>query len=86
MNLEELLADVEDARSFLVFARRLRGERMSASSSMRDAEWENLSAPQFLEAGIAWAESSRFGASQGLDGENPWKLFAVFLYCGRACE
>lgn len=83
MELAELLEDVVDAASFLKFAEQLRGERGSASRVEMEAEWESMTAPQFLEGSISWARTTQFGASQGLDAENPWRLFAVFLYCGR---
>jgi len=87
---------VEDAASFLVFARALladrelsvRLEREQPSPSYRSGHcsWENGSIEGFLEAAISWAEDSNFGQGQGIDPENPWRQFAVFLYCGKIYE
>jgi glycine C-acetyltransferase len=40
----------------------------------------------FLGAASSWAESTNVGLTQGLDPANPWKRFAVFLYCGKIYE
>ncbi|WP_298064676.1 hypothetical protein [uncultured Acinetobacter sp.] len=96
MYASELLEKVTDSQSFLVFARALVIDRTQAKireavqSSMSDIfqedEWENTSIESFLEAAIAWAEDSDFGITQGLLPSNPWRLFAVFLYCGKIYE
>ena len=96
MELLEKLDTVSDADSFLVFARALYLDRKKSiqaeteiKTSIYGADvggWENTSIDAFLEAAIAWAEDSHFGSNQGLTPENPWKQFAVFLYCGRIYE
>ena len=48
--------------------------------------WENHTIEAFLDAGANWAETTKFGVTQGLSGNNPWQQFAVFLYCGKIYE
>ena len=81
MQLHELLEQVTDAASFLAFAQALAADRRAAPDS-----WENPSLPEFLEAALSWAEDSDFGLTQGLSPGNPWRQFAVFLYCGKIYE
>jgi hypothetical protein len=96
MDTSALLAAVADQSSFLAFARALKADREhaakiesdpSAVAGEREVEaWQNVTIESFLGAAIAWAEDSRFGASQGLKHDNPWKKFAVFLQCGKMYE
>ena len=96
MELDKQLDRVVDRRSFLAFARALALDRAaatqtpgtgSASTYGPDAGgWESASIESFLEAAVAWAEDSDFGANQGLAGASPWKQFAVFLYAGKIYE
>ena len=69
-------------------ARAIKAERQNPSSPYGpDAGgWENISIESFLEAAVAWAESSDFGLNQGLTTNNPWKRFAAFLYAGKIYE
>ncbi len=95
MELHELLDAVEDQRSFLEFVKALIAdredevakERLSPSSPYGAGAngWENGTIEAFLEAATAWAEDSNFGQNQGLS-DNPWRRFAVFLYCGKIYE
>ncbi len=94
--LHELLEAVHDERSFLAFARELIADRERAVAVEReppaggnepDAEgWENVQIETYLSAAVSWAEDSDFGERQGLSSANPWKQFAVFLYCGKIYE
>jgi len=77
----ELLDAVEDEASFLVFIAGLIRDRRA-----NNAEWQNETIEQFLEAGLAWAESTGLGATQGLENASPWKRAAVLLYCGKMYE
>lgn len=95
MNLSEKLEEVQDEASFLAFVRELAEDRKAASAvEHRDTApfdsgpgaWENRSIESFLEAALAWAEDSRFGATQGLESADPWRKFAAFLYCGKVYE
>lgn len=96
MELHEQLESVTDEKTFLAFAHALLLDRVAAVKAESSVEsppferdpggWENTSIHSFLEAAIAWAESSQFGTTQGLSLENPWKKFAVFLYCGKIYE
>jgi hypothetical protein len=90
------LAAVTDAESFLAFVRALVADRESAVQRERaqpsspygpDAGgWENVRIEAYLEAAAAWAESTDFGVSQGLNPDNLWSRFANFLYVGKIYE
>ena len=96
MDTSALLSSVADQSSFLAFARALKADReraaqkekgLAGSSVEHEVEtWRNATIEAFLGAAIAWAEDSRFGASQGLKHDNPWRKFAVFLQCGKMYE
>lgn len=96
MELHEALDSVTDAASFMRFARLLAADR--ADEVQKEASgpsnafapgpngWENGTIEAFLGAAISWAEATDIGLSQGLTSDNPWKRFAVFLYCGKIYE
>jgi hypothetical protein len=96
MDVTTLLEGVSDQVSFLAFARQLQADRArSAERELSEASsaltpdaggWENTTIEAFLQAAISWAEDSKFGASQGLSTNNPWRQFATFLYCGKIYE
>ncbi len=96
MELHEQIETVADAQSFLAFVRALQLDRVASVAAEAKAGssafgpdaggWENTSIENFLEAAIAWADATDFGVTQGLAVENPWKRFAVFLYCGKIYE
>jgi hypothetical protein len=87
---------VTDLPTFLEFVRHLTAERVAAVRAEQarashpagpDAGgWENTSIEAFLEAATSWAEATNMGLTQGLSPDNPWKQFAVFLYCGKIYE
>ena len=90
------LEAVTDANSFLAFVRALVADRESAVQRERaqpssgwgpDAGgWENTKIETYLEAAAAWAESTDFGVSQGLNANNLWRRFAQFLSVGKSYE
>jgi hypothetical protein len=92
----ELLETVEDETSFLKFVEALRQDRETEVAAQRTTGtdpfgrgpngWENHTIESFLEAALSWAKSTGLGETQGLKDENPWKKFAVFLYCGKIYE
>ncbi len=96
MDLHDALEKVSDRPSFLHFARLLAEDKARATAlenispaapfSPGANGWENGTIEAFLEAAIAWAEATDFGLAQGLAAANPWKQFAVFLYCGKIYE
>lgn len=96
MELYEQLECVTDQESFLVFVNALAQDRVSAArAETQDPSppygadaggWENTSIEAFLDAAVAWAEASNFGATQGLATASLWRRFAVFLYCGKIYE
>lgn len=96
MELHEHLERVTDQESFVAFVRALAQDRGSAvqvdaksPSSPCGADaggWENTSIEAFLDAAVAWAEDSNFGATQGLATASLWRKFAAFLYCGKIYE
>ncbi|MNT46468.1 hypothetical protein D3C72_1831110 [compost metagenome] len=79
MELHHQLAQVRDAKTFLIFARAL-------VEDIPNGEWENTTIEGFLRGAIAWAEDSNFGVSQRLQSSNFWHQFATFLYCGKIYE
>ncbi len=96
VELHELQEAVQDEGSFLEFARELIADRERAVAEERvgpaggsrpDVEgWANVHIETYLRAAVSWAEDSDFGKRQGLSSSNPWKQFAVFLYCGKIYE
>jgi hypothetical protein len=97
MELHQALDAVCDENTFLQFARQLLADREAAAEEERERPphpsalygargWQNVTIDGFLEAAIAWTEDSAFGTRQGLSRDNPWKQFAVFLYCGKIYE
>jgi hypothetical protein len=96
MQLHDALESVSDPTSFLAFSRLLAEDR--ADEVRKEAAnpsppygpgangWENGTIEAFLIAALSWADSTDFGLSQGLAPDNPWKRFAVFLYCGKIYE
>ena len=100
-NLPKIASKVIDQESFLTFVRALLQERLDAVDAERkhpsepygpDAGgWENTDIETFLEAAIAWAEGSDFGATLHFHDElsiaaNPWRQFAYFLLAGSRYE
>lgn len=97
MELLEAAYAAQDWKTFLAFARQLLADREAAAKKESANPpgpydlcgangWQNLTIEDFLEAAIAWAESTEFGKAQGLSPDNPWKQFAAFLYCGKIYE
>ncbi len=94
-DLDNLVENVKDRESFLVFVMALVADREEAvkiekekpsSPFGSDAKgWENSSIEHYLESAAAWAE-----AWIGREGELPekpsWKSFARFLYAGKYYE
>jgi hypothetical protein len=79
--LNELLDQVVDESTFLVFV-----EALAADHRMAPRGWQNPTVASFLEAGANWARDSKFGKTQGMGDATPWKRFALFLYCGKIYE
>jgi hypothetical protein len=96
MELHEHADAVHDRRTLLDFVRALIADRedevakeAGSPSSPYGAGangWQNGTIEDFLEAASGWAESTNFGEAQGLSVANPWRQFAVFLYCGKIYE
>lgn len=77
----DLLEEVKDEKSFLLFVKSLIKDRESPE------DWENNSISDFLESSVAWAEDADFGINQDSELKtNKWKQFSVFLYCGKIYE
>ena len=88
----ELLNEVQDEDSFLLFVKALIADRESHEGKPINeigfkGDWANNSISDFLESCVAWAEGSDFGVHQDASlKRNKWKQFAVFLYCGKIYE
>ena len=48
--------------------------------------WENGTIEGFLSAAIRWAEDTDFGQRQGVEPDEVWHQFALFLYLGKIYE
>ena len=86
--LFNLLDEVKDEETFLIFvkalaAERSQAERLTLTSDGFQGEWANDNIQHFLEAAVLWAEDSKFGLRPGPKLENDWHLFAQFLWAGR---
>jgi hypothetical protein len=87
---------VNDRDSFLAFVAALAADRRASAAAELATPggpygpeahgWENVTIEGFLEAAIAWAESTRMGEKQGLPAGPTWRAFAVFLHCGKIYE
>jgi hypothetical protein len=96
MKLHEQAHSVCDQQSFLAFVRALVADREDEVAKERVKPtspygpgangWGNGTIEAFFEAAAKWAEDSEFGKTQGLPDDNPWRLFAIFLYCGKIYE
>jgi hypothetical protein len=96
MKLSEQANNVCDQSSFLAFVRALVADREDEVAKERAKPsspygpgangWENGTIEAFLDAAASWAEASEFGKKQGLPEGNPWRQFAIFLYCGKIYE
>ena len=90
--LHEIIDEVKDEQSFLVFAKALMKDREAHEGKPVDeaefaGDWANNDISGFLESAIAWAEDFEFGVRQDTELQlNKWKQFAVFLYCGKIYE
>ncbi len=96
MSLDMALEKVTNSETLLVFVRLLAQDKEDESTkeSLSPSSpfcagangWQNGTIEAFLNAASDWAESTNFGLSQGIAPSNPWKQFAVFLYCGKIYE
>lgn len=97
MELITCLDNVIDEKSFLEFVKALQADKEnedrkekknpSGAYSSGHNGWENSTISDFLESAVAWAEDTNFGEKQDSSSkDNPWKRFAVFLYCGKIYE
>ena len=89
--LSELLNEVKDENTFLLFVEQLLFDKnISENEALTidglQGKWANQTIPQFLSAAIAWAEDSEFGLRPGPKPQNTWHKFALFLYAGRGYE
>jgi hypothetical protein len=95
-DLDHLLESVAGEASFLAFAKALLADRIDEVAKEHDKPsspygpgangWESGTIEQFLQGAVSWAEATSIGITQGLDSSNPWKRFALFLYCGKIYE
>lgn len=89
---QELLDEVKDEKSFLLFVKSLIVDNEPHEGKQTDnvgftEDWVNNSISGFLEAAVAWAEDSDFGTRQYSELKaNKWKQFAIFLYFGKIYE
>lgn len=93
MNLYELCKAVRDESSLLKFVKALKDERLEEENTGKIDKfgrgkfgWENHEISSFLEAALAWAQDTNFGANQIQTDNNPWRKFAEFLLSGKTHE
>lgn len=89
--LSELLNEVKDETTFLLFVEQLQVDRtLSENEALTidgfQGKWANQTISQFLAAAISWAGDSEFGLRPGPKPTNPWYIFAIFLFAGRGYE
>jgi hypothetical protein len=95
--LQCILNEVFDERSLLKFVRALVADRMKSLEQEKETPSspygpdaggsENTTIEGFLKAAAAWAETTKFGITQeSALVTNPWRRFAIFLYCGKIYE
>jgi hypothetical protein len=94
---QNILNEVSDERSLLKFVKALIDDRVQSLKQEKETPsspcgpdaggWENITIEGFLEAAATWAEETNFGITQESSLVfNPWRRFAVFLYCGKIFE
>jgi hypothetical protein len=81
MNLHAAFEAVSDEASFLRFVAALVADRRD-----NPAAWGSDSIEALLESGLAWAQATNLGATQGLGDASAWKRAAAFLYAGSVYE
>jgi hypothetical protein len=96
MDAHAMLEDVEDMETFFAFTRALIKDRNQAEplESLAPAAprgpdagaWQNTTISTYLDAALAWAESTSMGLTQGVPGSLSWRAFAEFLYAGKIYE
>lgn len=92
MELHEMLERVDGPEPFLEFVRALCADREAEVGQPIDLSgrgangWENHTIEDFLNAALAWGESTNMGETQDMAHESPWKRCADFLWCGKIYE
>jgi len=94
--LHQMIDAVVDPSTLLEFVRALvrdseismclEAENPASAYGPRALGWENVTVNRFLDAAESWAQSTKFGETQGFSPANPWRQFAAFLYCGKIYE
>ncbi len=94
--LYDVLEQVRDRDSFLIFVRALIADRENELSKERVTPsspwgpgangWENGSIEGFLSAALAWAEARVVQTRGDFPEEPSWRAFAEFLHCGKIYE
>ena len=90
-DLHKLLDAVVDEKTFGEFCQALMEERRIFEGGELTVDgfsgpWANNDIYGFLEAAIAWADDTGFGAELERPIFNPWEKFATFLWAGRSYE
>jgi hypothetical protein len=95
MDLDDLLAQVKDRESFLLFVKALIRDRQDEVKKEKETPispygpgengWENGTIENYLDAAAAWMEAW-IGKEHELPEEPSWQSFARFLYAGKYYE
>ena len=84
--LFELVNEVEDEESFLLFVETLYKDRMKYKKQKSNDEWNNETIEGFLERAYSWGKDSKDGLKYYEKPNNPWKRCAQILYMGKIYE
>ncbi len=96
LNLDELLAQVKDEKTFIKFVqalaadfeeeRELESSKPSSPYSSGALGWENGSIDTMLGAAAAWGYSTAMNPANKTSEQNPWYRCAHILYAGKFYE
>lgn len=94
MELHELLEQVEDRETFVIFVKALIADRRKADTSLKESPekyewtnvlgWENGTVEAYLNAAVRCFEDSKH--LQDNPETASWRIFADFLYGGKIYE
>ncbi|WP_434752220.1 DUF7660 family protein [Paenibacillus amylolyticus] len=79
--LFELVNEVQDEESFIVFLSALSKDRQACPD-----EWQHDSIESFLEAAADWSQESVNGLTHYEKPDNSWKRCAQIMYMGKFYE
>lgn len=85
-SLFEMVNEVKDEDSFLLFIKALSKDRVDFVNKKVNDEWQNETIEKFLEVAHEWGEISKSGLEFYDKPDNAWKRCAQILYMGKIYE